>query len=168
MVNRNGGRPKGAKNKPGMLSTRFTKEHKERYCAELALHGEMALALNAVGVTGKTIRNHRDRDPEFREAEEEAMAQYRSSLAKEIHRRGVEGWDEPIYWSGILVGYKRRFSDTLLLAQAKRHSPEHYGDRLKVDQRTTVDGGLGIALESLSPESRALLRRIIETESEKG
>jgi hypothetical protein len=35
-------------------------------------------------------------------------------LEAEARRRGVEGWDEPVYWKGKKVGVIRKFSDTML------------------------------------------------------
>ncbi len=161
-----GGRPRGSKNSPGMAGTAFTSERKQKYCAALQQHGEPALARATVGVSHATVYRHRLQDPDFRAMEDEALEQYRSSVHQAIHRRAIEGWEEPVYHNGVVVGSRRRYSDALLLAHAKRHSPELYGDKVKVDQTTHVDSGLGLALEQLGPESRALLRRVLELEAD--
>lgn len=161
------GRPKGSKNSPLVKNQPFTRERQQLYCAELQRHGEPAAARVMVGLAESTVRHQETVNPEFASMVAEAMHIYRSRLAQEIDRRAVEGWDEPVYHMGMLVGYKRRYSDTLLLAQAKRHNPE-YRDSIKVDQTTHVDGGLGLALEQLSDQSRELLRKIIEIEAGDG
>lgn len=164
----NGGRPHGRGNNPGSAGTHFTQDRRDKYCEELRLHGEKPLAREAVGVSSSTVNRHRMNDDEFREAEDRAMELYRASVHKEIHRRAIDGVEEPIYHNGARVGWKTRYSDQLLLAHAKRHSPELYGDKIRVDQTTHVDGALGLALEKLSPESRGLLRKIIEIEGGDG
>jgi len=142
--------------------TNFTHDRKVAYCKELAKSGEHARAREKVGVCGKTVDKHRLKFPEFDKLVEEAMESYRASLAAEIHRRGVDGWEEPVFQGGIEVGKKQRFSDALLLAQAKRHMPDEYGDRLRVEQTKRLE--LAISVEQLQPESRRLMRKIIEIE----
>ena len=148
-----------------MISTTFTKERKEEYCRELEKHGEPAKARRRVSISHTCVNRHRSEDKEFRLMEQDAMDAYRCEIAEAIHKRGIEGWNEPVYQGGTKVGDKRKFSDALLLAHAKRHIPE-YTDRVKIDQTTTVEGDiLGLSLEQLSPKSRQLLRQIIEMES---
>jgi hypothetical protein len=141
---------------------KFTEDRKVAYCNELRKHGEAPIARETVGISGDTVCAHRKKDPVFAQMEREAIAGYKSSIAVEIDRRGREGWDEPIYQNGKLVGHKRRYSDTLLLAQAKRWMRDEYGDKVKVDQ--TTHQSLGI--EDLSKASRDKLREILEDETE--
>lgn len=159
------GRPKGRKNRPGHLSTTFTAERKDLYFKELEKHGEPPIAREVIGVSHTTISRHRKEDENFTKRESQAMETYRSKIAAEIHRRGIDGWLEPVFQGGVKVGAKIKFSDVLLLAQARRHIPE-YREKMQIDQTTKVEGDLlGLSLEQLSPKSRRLLRQIIEQES---
>ncbi len=47
-------------------------------------------------------------------------------LEDEATRRAVDGWDEPVYQGGELVGFKRRYSDTLLIFMLNGARPEKY------------------------------------------
>lgn len=70
-----------------------------------------------------------------------ALEMYRERIAYAIHSRAIDGWLEPVFYKGEEIGHIRRFSDRLLLAQAKRHIPEYRDDgaaRLDVSLTTGV------------------------------
>lgn len=158
-------RPRGS-HKAGTNGTPFTQKRRERYLAVLEETGIKVVARREVGVSDTTVRNHRQRTEGFREAEEEALRMYRAGIEREIHRRGIDGVDEPIYWQGAVVGWVKRYSDRLLELHAKRHIPE-YRTQVKVDQ-TNVNAELPLKdLARLSPESRRELRSILERERDR-
>jgi hypothetical protein len=62
------------------------------------------------------------------------------SAEKELHRRAVEGWEEPVFdVKGNLCGYKRRFSDVCLIFFLKSQKPEVYADRPTALVKTEVN-----------------------------
>jgi hypothetical protein len=147
----------------------FTPERKNMYLAALAKHGLKTLARIEVGISQRTEERHRSEDPLFRAAMDEALRQYGAVLAKEIHRRGVEGVQEPVYGNiggqgggtGV-VGWVTRYSDRLLMVQAQRFEPE-YTPKQKVEHSGSIKAE-GLGLEDLCPESQDDLRRILERE----
>jgi len=148
---------------PGTLGTPFTEDRRAIYLAALETTGIKITARREAGVTDTTVRNHRRKTEGFKEAEAEATRAYRARIEAEIHRRGIEGVEEPIYWQGEVVGHVIKYSDKLLELHAKRHIPE-YRTQVKVDQ-TTVHAELPFKeLESMSPESQRQLREILERE----
>lgn len=56
-------------------------------------------------------------------------------LEREADRRATDGVDEPIYHLGQLVGFKRKYSDVLLIFRLKALAPDRYNDRLLVNAR---------------------------------
>jgi len=46
-----------------------------------------------------------------------------------LHKRGVDGWEEPIIWKGIEVGTIHRYSDKCLEIALKGENPDKYSDR---------------------------------------
>ena len=150
---------------PGTCRRYFDSERKRRYVEILAETGEPAAARREVGVSISTIDNHRKSDLGFKEAEEEAMSFYRASLGKEIHRRGFVGVEEPVFFMGQECGRIRKYSDSLAALHAKRHVPE-YRDRSTVDQNVNDSRSAPpVDFATLTPESRELLRRIVEIEA---
>ncbi len=143
------------------MGKNFDTRAKSAFIETLARTGEPALAAKACGFSLATCQNHARRDEEFAQAGFEALQAYRATIAAEIHRRAIEGVDEPVYQGGQLVGYKRRYSDALLLAHAKRHMPNDYGDKKTI----THNHNQSIDASSLTPESRELLRKLLELEA---
>lgn len=153
-------------NKAGNSSSKFTASRREKYLAILRDTGEPATARDEVGICYGTIVEHRRKTPGFRDDEEESLRQYRATIGKEIHRRAIEGVDEPVFYLGEVAGYVRKYSDRLLIEHAKRHVPE-YREKIKIDQTGTLTVGMA-DLGSLSEESRNDLRRILEREKVNG
>jgi hypothetical protein len=159
---------------------RMTEERKALFLAELARHGVVARAARAASPHSEngcamSFRDARREDPDFAVAWEDAMEQARGALEFELHRRAVEGWEEPIYGGRHkekVVGTVRRYSDRLLELRAKALLPE-YRERRQVE----LGGGLDVkhaakaqedlaGLSELSPEAqdelRALLMQAVE------
>ena len=163
MLKHNAQKPKagGSPRKRGMLASNFTEARQERYFAVLRETGEHEHAREEVGITAGAIHRTRKKNADFAEAEQEALRVYRATVGLEIHRRGVEGVQEPIFFNGVIVGWITRYSDQLLALHAKRHIPE-YGDRVTVDNQHSGTLDLMTVLGELPPELRQALRPILE------
>lgn len=150
--------------KPGTLGTRFTQRRKEIYLAELRRTGRKEYGRIAANVSATCVQQHRKKDPNFLEAEEQAMLAYNLSLEEEIHRRGVEGVAKPTTVAGKreLV---RDYSDRLLIEKARAHIDE-YKPHVKIDQKTQHSGSLALEadLSKLDATGRALLRKLLQCE----
>ena len=73
------------------------------------------------------------------ELQQEALELYREKISMIVHNRATDGWKEPVFYKGCLVGQIRKFSDRMLEMHAKRHVPE-YRDRANLD--VNVTGGV--------------------------
>lgn len=93
-----------------------------------------------------------------RQLGEQVDATRRDSIRQELFRRGIDGWDEPIYQGGKLVGAKRVFSDACLIALAKMRLPEAR-DRLALT--VAGPGGGPVQIEDRSA-TLADVARILE------
>lgn len=87
----------------------------------------------------------RDRDETFAGAWDAAVELGTKRLEDEAMRRAAEGWDEPVYQKGELVGYIRRYSDQLLMFLLRGRRPEVY--REAVAGRLEVSGPQGGPIE---------------------
>ena len=63
--------------------------------------------------------------PSFGEEYTAAMQEGTVILEEEALRRGLDGWDEPVYQGGTLVGHVRKYSDNLLLNTLRARRPEY-------------------------------------------
>lgn len=144
-----------------MMGKTFDTAAKSQFIENLMETGEPKLAAQACGFSMATCQRHAQKDEEFAQAGFEALQAYRASISAEIHRRAVKGVEEPVFQGGELVGHKRKYSDALLLAHAKRHMPNEYGDKKTITHNHTQS----LDAASLTPESRELLRKLLELET---
>jgi transposase-like protein len=128
---------------------KFTPARRAKFIQFVKETGLLAKSAQSVGLSKAQLDKVRKQEPEFDDRVSQALDVYRDSLEAEIRRRGVEGYEEPIYQGGVLVGHKQRYSDRLLEMLAKRHIPAF---REKVDIDATVSGGVLIVSKPPSEE----------------
>lgn len=46
----------------------------------------------------------------------------------ELHKRGIDGWQEAVYYQGEVVGTRQKYSDVCLIMTLKSLAPEKYGE----------------------------------------
>lgn len=123
----------------------LTAQRKQLFLEELERHGVIARAARAASPhsTSKngclqTFYDERARNAEFACAWDEAVAQAKGAIEHEIHRRAIEGYEEPIYggrYKEKIVGTVRKYSDRLLELRARALLPE-YRDHRKLEIET--------------------------------
>ena len=118
---------------------KLTDERKQKFLTVYADLGRLNEAARAVDLCPETIRVARKEDDEFSAAVAEAYRDFCDTLEKEAYRRAVEGWEEPVFQGGVLVGTVLKRSDRILELMLKRHIPE-YRDRQTVDMN--LSGGV--------------------------
>ena len=134
-------------NRPGTRKPRVTAEQRENYLRLVAETGVFGRTAMSVGVSPREMLALRKADPLFGQQVEEAYDLYRENLQLTVKNRAVEGWLEPVFYLGRVVGNVRKFSDTLLKLEIQRHIKE-YRDHQTVDMNTNsgvlvVGGGGG-------------------------
>ncbi len=85
---------------------------------------------------------------------DEAVEEAVERMDEEAWRRGYDGYNDPVYYRGRLVGDIKRYSDKLLILLLKAHRPEKYRD----NPPKTVQ---------LAPETRAVLTKYYEAIGER-
>lgn len=83
----------------------------EPFLAALREYPVFGHACEAVGIDRSTMWRHRDANPEFAEACEQAMEAGIDKAECEAFRRGVHGWHEPVIDKGRLAYAYRRGVD---------------------------------------------------------
>lgn len=79
----------------------------------------------------------RQADPDFARLWRDAEAAGTDRLEDEARRRALEGWDEPVYQQGVLVGSVRKYDSRLLERLLIARRPEKFGPRSIVDLTAT-------------------------------
>ncbi len=98
----------------------------KRFLKKFAKDANLAMACRYAGISRSTVYRWIDGNidgfaPVYKEAEEDA----KDAIRAEIYRRGVTGWKEPVFYKGMKVESIRKFSDTLLIFEAKRRMPDY-------------------------------------------
>lgn len=109
-------------------------------------------AIEAEGISKRTFYRNLAGDPvlaeRFRQAqlERDKVRNVRriEEAEKELHRRAVEGWEEPVFdIKGNHCGNKRKYSDACLIFMLKSLKPEVFAD--KPQAQALVQNNLNIA-----------------------
>lgn len=151
---------------------KFDANARHAFMEMLAKTGRIADAAEVAGISTTYIYQRRKIDDALAAEMEMAMDRYRASIEAEIHRRAIIGVEKKLYHKGSpITDYEldedgqpirnedgeivtrhaivRTYSDTLLLAHARRHIPE-YNEKRQVDMKVT---GLEGLLEEIRPST---------------
>lgn len=69
----------------------------------------------------------------------EAGAKFRASVFEAIRSRAIDGWDEPVYQQGMLIGYKRKFDSALLRDLGRAVMPALFTEKKEVHHTGKVE-----------------------------
>jgi hypothetical protein len=115
--------------------TTRTPEKEATFLAELAKGRPVEIAARLAGMGRRTVYDWREADPEFAALWDEAYETGTALAEDELRRRGVEGWEKPIYQRGEHVGNVREFSDLALLAYLRARKPAMYRERYEAPRQ---------------------------------
>ena len=123
----------------------IAEKRKEVFLETLSTTGRTDVAREAAGLKSlNAFLKLRREDDEFAEAWADAVASGGQMLKDEAIRRGVDGVLEPVYYKGVIVGYRKQYSDGLLTTMLKSTFPDEFADRKKIDG--IGEGKMGVAL----------------------
>jgi len=106
---------------------KFTAARIKAFLDVVAETGNLSEASRQVNINPKTYQYHQKKDPDFADALELALVKGGALIEAEMRRRGIEGFDEPVFQKGGQVGVIRKYSDLVLLKLAQGRFPEKYG-----------------------------------------
>ena len=112
---------------------------REVFIARLSECGQVSVAARASGTDRSVLYKERKRNLEFAEQWTEALRIAITVAEDELYRRGVDGWEEPIYHQGKPVGIIRRFSDSNLQFFLKAADPAKYRENYRGTEGTDID-----------------------------
>ena len=135
----------------------FDDRRQELYCKTLAATGQPVKAREAASVNPFEVYAWKKSDRVFSHAVEVAKAIALDDLVSEARRRAVDGVEVPQYHMGELIGYVRKYSDTLLKTLLGGLDPRFRTKPADTNITVNVDvpqqGGVVAALRSRITES---------------
>jgi hypothetical protein len=151
--------PKPTHKKPERVDLVRQRSNQDRFLRQFIECGTVRTACELVGIHWSTHYGWLKTDKEYSLRFGEAELLYADGVRDEVHRRGLQGWDEPVIFQGkpstIGRGKKKRpvtirkYSDRLLELLARAKCPEF---------RETKEGGKGdggIAPQELAAKLQA-------------
>ncbi len=115
--------------------TRHEFEDIAAFLRNLSIYGNITESLMALPFGPGAVAAWR-KEPQFKDAFQAAKDLHSDRVRSAFRQRAIEGYDEPIYHQGELVGYKRKFETRLFEVYAKAHCPE-FRDEQKIDHTHT-------------------------------
>jgi hypothetical protein len=132
-------------------AVKVTAEKKARFLAALAQGCTISTAARTLNIDPRSFYRHKVDEPDFAEDWEAAYKEGTERLEEEAKRRAAEGWDEPVYYQGDIVGYVRKYDSTLLMFTLKARDRDRYSD--KSETKITAGGSLEqLILASMAPD----------------
>lgn len=116
----------------------------------LAKCGVITYAAQIVGVDRSTVYRHRDANPEFAAAWDDAIETSTDLIEREVFRRAVEGVTEPVVSAGKHVVDVQRYSDRLAEFLLRARRPEIYRERAELHH----SGSIGLSVVALAEKAR--------------
>lgn len=105
----------------------------------------------------------RDADANFGAEWDEAIVMGTEALEDEARRRAVDGWDEPVYQKGELVGHIRRYDSALIQFLLKKRDPS-----FRENARVEVTGARGGPVEVAAGYQPPTLADVVRLAGELG
>lgn len=113
--------------------TKLTAEKKDEFLTALSDTANVTRAAEKIGMSRRYMYEVRDTDEEFKKEWQAAETLGLDALEDEVTRRGVEGWEEPVWYQGVQCGLVRKFSDSLLMFRLNGGRPEKYRQRVSAE-----------------------------------
>ena len=129
----------------------LAKKKRKMFLTILAKTGVVSEAARACGHTDtSTFQAYRRQDEEFAEAWDHALEAAAHILEEEIWRRAKEGVLEPVFYKGVVAGYKTNYSDTLAMFILRGLKPGIYRENQRGGD---VNVNFGIAVLPMTAQS---------------
>ena len=109
------------------------KARQKLFLEAYAEHANVLLAAKAAHINRTTVYVWLEHDEDFSFAFNQAKEDAKDMLRAEIYRRGKVGWDEDVYQLGKYAGKVHKYSDTLLIFQAKALMSEYRDKQIEVN-----------------------------------
>lgn len=119
----------GEQTSNGQQLPRLTEDLRTKFFAELAESCNITKSAQACGLSRQHVHYMRRTDREFARRWEDAIEQATDALEYAARKRGKDGYQDPIYQGGKLVGHRTVYSDRMTEILLKAHRRDKFGDK---------------------------------------
>ncbi len=110
--------------------TKMTNRARVTFLEILRETANVTEAATAAGISRTCAYEHRADELDFAAEWNDAVEEATDKLEREARRRAVEGWEEPVFHKGEVVGGVRKYSDRMLELLLKAHRPDKFKERV--------------------------------------
>lgn len=146
------------------LCPRITETEWELFLRELERSSSRSAAAKAAGLRYSAVAARMDRDPYFKAAVLDSEAVALGRCEETLHKLANGDIDEPVFHQGVIVGYKRIYSERaamfLLERRDPRYSPKQH---IEMSQTEPLRSKAEKDAEILTIIKGAMARRSAET-----
>lgn len=114
------------------LSIEQIKAKQAAFLGGLSQNGHVLEAARAAKVARALVYLWRKEDTAFAEAWDDAIEMFVDKLEREAYRRGIEGYDEDVFYKGVKMATQRKYSDSLLALTLKGNRAKYRESRVEV------------------------------------
>jgi len=115
---------------------KWTPAFKEAFLGMIEEIPNITAVCRVMGTSTTTCRSHRESDPEFAARLAQALEDGIDGLEEVARKRAVDGWEEPVFYRGEVVGEITKYSDHLLTVLLKGNRPKKFNPRPGMDIST--------------------------------
>lgn len=147
-------------------------KRRQLFLKTLTASKDVRAACVAVGLSDTAAYALKGRSPPFARAWAKALADDAPSVIDAAIARAMEGWDEPIFHGGKIVGTRKRYSDGLMRDLLKREVAREQageardggetGGGAKDEDAIVLDAAAAVARLKGRPDPRGVLRNAAE------
>lgn len=147
----------------------FGDKEKRIYLIKLAMTGRKTLAAANAGASAHTVSNHRNKDPVFAAACEEASDYFRDILVGEMYRRGVEGFEQEVLGgrNKDKIFKIKVYSDKMLDTLGRIHIKEMQkaNDSAVIAPVTVINNQFD--MENMPVEDLAMMKKLLQNQQKR-
>lgn len=118
----------------------FTPDAQAKFLDLLRDTLNVSASARGVGVAKRTVYKHREANPIFKEAWDDAIEEGIDAAEQSVNTRAFKGVRKPVYQGGMKVGEVTEYSDSLAQFMLKAHRPA------KFDKPTKIEGSINVAI----------------------
>ena len=141
---------------------KFTPDKQQAFLILYSHFGVISKSAQAVGVGYDTIARQLKSDPVFKKLFERAKIVAADTVEAEVFKRAVEGWEEPVWYQGEIVGHTLKKSDRMLELLAKGVRPDKFSEKMQLSGKG--GGPLQLQVINFGETTREELDKIEEGE----
>ena len=153
----------GRKPRPKSELHAAKKRRQDAFLAAFEEAGTISAAAKACKMNRRLHHTWMAKDEEYVQKFCESQEVANDKLEDAARKRAIDGWEEPVFYNGEIVGSKPRYSDQLMGILLKGNLPHKYKERYEHSGDAQNPIEVNFDLTTLSDEELRSLNKLVST-----